>query len=305
MPLLRHAFPAACLAIAGATLTGCGGDDPATPEGAEETVRDYLEAFEDRDYDDVCDFWTDDNQERSIKEWNEDFGGDEPVDSCEDMLRQGVLLVEAFGEDLDLSIDSISSEETGKNTAEVTVVYEDESNDDGNFQMVYEDGEWLVDDETDEGEDDAESTDPGEATSEPPAEPTAIGVPATLGSWTITVTDVDENAGQELEEANEFNEPAQQQYLMVTFTATYSGTERTADASSDLQWSLTGSDAVVLDPASVVTPYEEQSKPTEVRTGGTVEWQVPFDADPALVTGGLLTVASWTGTTDEYVDFQM
>jgi hypothetical protein len=72
-----------------------------------------------------------------------------------------------------------------------------------------------------------------------------------------------------------------------------------------LRWSLTGTDAVVLDPASVVTPYEDQSKPTEVRTGGTVEWQVPFDADPALVTGGLLTVASWTGTADEYVDFQI
>ncbi len=55
----------------------------------------------------------------------------------------------------------------------------------------------------------------------------------------------------------------------------------------------------------MVTPNEGKSKPTEVRTGGTVEWQVPFDADPALVTGGLLTVESWTGTTDEYVDFQM
>jgi hypothetical protein len=304
MPLLRPALAAACFTIAGATLSGCGGDDPATPEGAEEAVRDYLAAFEDRDYDDVCDYWTEDNQERSIEEWNEDFGSDEPVDSCEDMLRQGVLLMEAFSEDLDLSIDTISSEETGENTAEVTVVYKDEDSDDGNFQMVYEDGEWLVDDETDE-EDDEESTDPSEETSEPPAEPTAIGAPATLGSWTITVTDVDENAGQEIEAANEFNDPAQHQYLMVTFTATYNGTERTADAVSDLQWSLTGSDAVVLDPASAVTPYENQSKPTEVRTGGTVEWQVPFDADPALVTGGLLTVASWTGSSDEYIDFQL
>ena len=304
MPLLRHALSAACLAVAGATLVACGGDDPATAEGAEDTVRDYLAAFEDRDYDEVCDYWTEENQERSIEEWNDDFGSDEPVDSCEDMLRQGVVLVEAFGEELDLSIDTISSEETGDNTAEVTVVYKAEDQDDGNFQMVYEDGEWLVDDETDE-EEDEESTDPGEETSEAPAEPTAIGTPATLGSWTVTVTDVDEDAGQEIEKANEFNEPATHQYLMVTFTATYNGTERSADADSDLQWSLTGSDAVVLDPASVVTPYENQSEPTEVRAGGTVELQVPFDADPALVTGGLLTVSSWSSEADEYVDFQL
>jgi hypothetical protein len=305
MPLSRHALPAALLAIAGATLTGCGGDDPATTEGAEDTVRDYLAAFEDRDYDEVCDYWTDDNLERSIDEWNDDFGGDEPVDSCEDMLRQGVVLVEAFGEDLDLSIDSISSEDTGDNTAEVNVVYKAEDQDNGNFQMVYEDGEWLVDDETDEGEDDAEPTDASEEASEPPAEPSAIGAPATLGSWTITVTDVDEDAGQEIEKANEFNDPAQRQYLMVTFTATYNGTERTADASFDLSWTLTGTDSVVLEPASVVTAYENRSEPTEVRPGGTVEWQVPFDADPALVTGGLLTVESWTGESDEYVDFQL
>jgi hypothetical protein len=303
MPLLRHALPAALLAIAGAALTGCGGDDPATPEGAEDTVRDYLAAFEDKDYDEVCDYWTEENQERSIEEWNDEFGSDEPVDSCEDMLRQGVVLVEAFGEELDLSIDSISSEETGDNTAEVTVVYKAEDQDDGNFQMVYEDGDWLVDDETDEEDD--ESGDLEEETSAPPAEPTALGAPATLGPWTITVTDVDEDAGQEIKKANQFNEPAQHQYLLVTFTATYNGTERGADADWDLNWSLTGSDAVVLEPASVVTAYETRSEPTEVRTGGTVEWQVPFDADPAVVSGGLLTVTSWTGEADEYVDFQL
>jgi hypothetical protein len=306
MPLLRHAVPAALLAIVGAALTGCGGDDPATPEGAEDTVRDYLAAFEDKDYDEVCDYWTEENRERSIEEWNDDFGGDEPVDSCEDMLRQGVVLVEAFGEELDLSIDSISSEETGDNTAEVTVVYKAEDQDDGNFQMVYEDGDWLVDDETDEeDEEGGESSEPEEETSAPPAEPTALGAPATLGPWTITVTDVDEDAGQEIKKANQFNEPARHQYMLVTFTATYNGTERTADADFDLNWTLTGNDAVVLEPASVVTAYENRSEPTEVRTGGTVEWQVPFDADPAVVSGGLLSVTSWTGEADEYVDFQL
>jgi hypothetical protein len=306
MPKLRHALPAALLAIAGAALTGCGGDDPATAEGAEDTVRDYLAAFEDKDYDEVCDYWTEENRERSIEEWNDDFGSDEPVDSCEDMLRQGVVLIEAFGEELDLSIDSISSEETGDNTAEVTVVYKAEDQDDGNFQMVYEDGDWLVDDETDEEDgEDGESSEPEEETSAPPAEPTALGAPATLGPWTITVTDVDEDAGPEIKKANQFNEPARHQYLLVTFTATYNGTERTADADFDLNWTLTGNDAVVLEPASVVTAYENRSEPTEVRTGGTVEWQVPFDADPAVVSGGLLTVTSWTGEADEYVDFQL
>jgi hypothetical protein len=308
MRLIRPALTTACLVLAAAAATACSDDDrPATPEGAEDTVRDYLKAFGDRDYDDACDYWTDDYRDRTIEEWNSDFGGDDPVDSCEDMLRQGVMLAGAFGEELDLSVDSISSEETGEDEVLVTVVYKDEDSDDGEFVMVREDGGWLVNDELDddEADEDDASPEPSEETSEPPAEPSAIGTPATLGSWTVTVSDVDLDAGPELGKGNLYNSAARDQYLLVTYSATYNGTERTADVMWDLEWSLTGTDSVVREPSLATTPAENQGKPTEVRTGGTIEWQVPFDVDPTVVEGGLLTVSTWTGEEDVYVDFQL
>lgn len=309
MTRARLALPALLLAATGGVLAGCADDDPVTADGAEDAVRDYLESFSDRDYDEVCDAWTEDNQERSIEEWNSTFGGDEPVDTCEQLLRQGVILAEAFGEDLDVEVDSVSSELTGEKTAEVAVEYRDDSGE-ATFLLVHEDGAWLIDDETDadaaeSGSLDEPTVEPSEDVTTVPATPTPVGDPASLAGCTVTITDVDTNAGPELREANEFNDSASARYVMVTYSATYDGSERTADATSDLSWTLTGSDAVVLDPASVVTPSESENAPTEVRPGGTVELQVVFDVDPAIGSSGLLSMSAYTDEGEEYVDFQL
>jgi hypothetical protein len=302
----RRVLTVACLLIAGVGLTACSGDDPATAKGAEDAVRDYLDEFSDGDYDDACDFWTEENTERSIDEWNETFGADEPVEDCEEMLEQGAVLAEAFGESLGLEIDSISSESTGDDTARVTVDYKHQD-DSGDFLMVYEDGQWLVDDEfDDEGADATEEPIEEETTAEAPAEPSSIGEQVTVGDWTITVTDVEENADQTIEKANEFNDPARGQYVLVTYAATYTGGERSADIQWDLTWSFTGTDAKVLDEADAVTPFENEGRPTEARTGGTIDGQAVFDVDPGVYEGGLLSVETYSADgEEEYVDFQL
>lgn len=286
-------------------LVGCSGDDAETADGAEEAVHDVLDAIDDGDYDDACDGWTEEYQKQSIDDWNKDMDPDSTVRSCESMLRQAMMLAKAFDDEFDLSIDKTTSEETDAGF-DVTVVFN--NGDESLYQMVYDDGDWLVANEVD-GPGEAEGTDESgeeETPTETPLEPSALNTPASVGEWTITVTEVEKDATKTIKKANPYNEPAQEQYLLVTYTATYNGTERTADASSDLSWSLTGTDSVVLDPASQVTPNENQNVPTQVRTGGTVEVQVLFDADPSVVAGGLVTVETWTDSGDEsYVDFQL
>jgi hypothetical protein len=294
------------LALVLVTLAGCGGDESKTARGAEAAVEDFLKQFEDGDYDDACDRLTDNAQQQVVDDWNE-FDED-GVDSCAGAFKAGIALAEMMSEDDEelFAVEGIDVEVDG-DTAVATVDYKDD--DDEDYDLVYEDGTWLIDelgdDDSEEAADDAEDdAEPTDETSEPAAEPSEIGEPSTLGDWTVTVTDVERNADQTLAAPDLYNSDPDHQYVLVTFEATYNGTDRTADA-EQLTWSLSGNDDSVYEVDYQTTPADSENWPTKVRPGGTAESQVVFDVDPSVIDGGLLSVEYYGDDgSSSYVDFE-
>lgn len=118
----------------------------------------------------------------------------------------------------------------------------------------------------------------------------SVGEPVAVGDWTVTVTEVIPNANDQIAAANEFNEPPQGQYVLVSYTATYGGAESSSDASFELFLSFAGSDNVIYQSASAVTPADSAAAPTEVRPGGTVTLDEVFDVPPEAIEGGSIVI---------------
>lgn len=106
-----------------------------------------------------------------------------------------------------------------------------------------------------------------------------------VGDWDVKVTRVVRNANDVIAKTNEFNEKTRGQYVLVTYEATYTGGERTADVFADLTWSMTGADAQAHQPGSQVTPADSEEWPTTARKNGKVRAQVLFDLAPAKLDG--------------------
>ncbi|MDT0202519.1 hypothetical protein [Nocardioides sp. AE5] len=299
-----YLFPVLAL---GLVLTACGdGDEPMDAAGAEAAVRDFIDSFNDGDYRDACDRWTEEYEEASIAEWNEDgFGAG--VKTCKQLLTQTDLIMRAFldveeGEDL-LVIEEIEATVDGE-SATVTVDYGD--GDTAGFGLVHVDGRWLIDSDTDEesGLDEESGTEPS-ASESPDVAPSAVGDAIELGDWTVTVTEVVANADDALATANEYNDEPRGQYVLVTYEAVYNGAERTADAASDLTWTFVTPSAEVLDEASQTTPAEAADWTTTVRTGGKARGQALFDVDPTQVEGGTISVETYDVDYDmHYADIE-
>lgn len=131
-----------------------------------------------------------------------------------------------------------------------------------------------------------------------------LGDTVVVGDWKVKVTEVNLNADPILAKANMFNDKAKGRFVLVTWEATYTGTERTADVGMDLTWSFTTTDNKIHDEAMAVTPADNQSWPTEARRGGTVKYQSVFDLIPAKTSGGLLTVEGYDDSFDTvFADF--
>ena len=158
----------------------------------------------------------------------------------------------------------------------------------------------------------AESTDPDptESTEPEPEETTAPSMPTlgdlvTIADWDVKVTKVVLDAGAQMKAANMFNDKPKGQYVLVTYEATYTGAERTADA-SDLDWTFTTSDNRVNDQSYSVTPADDEEWATSARTGGTVDGQVCFDLPKNLIEGGILTAEGYDENFDmSYADFAL
>jgi|GEM_PF-6870022 len=137
-----------------------------------------------------------------------------------------------------------------------------------------------------------ETTEPPatETTTADPSPTTEIGERVSVGSWDIRVTKVVKNANTIIEHANEFNDRPRGQFVLVTYEATYTGTERTGATWLHLTWSFTSADGKVSETASQVTPADNQEWPDEARPGGTVRQQEVFDIPADQIGGGILTV---------------
>lgn len=131
-----------------------------------------------------------------------------------------------------------------------------------------------------------------------------IGDTVVVSDWEVKVTGVAMNANGTIQQANMFNDKAKGQYVLVNYTATYTGDQRMSDATMDLSWSFTDTANNVHDQAYQVTPADNQSWPTEARKGGTIKQQVLFDLKPNAIKGGILTVEAMDANFDTvYADF--
>lgn len=130
-----------------------------------------------------------------------------------------------------------------------------------------------------------------------------LGDTVKIGDWQVRVVAVNTNAATMIHAANMFNDKPKGQYILVTYTAKYTGKERTADPEMDLSWSMTTPDQKVHDPASEVTPAEDQDWPTSTRTGGVIRAQEVFDLPAAQIKTSLLSVEDFMG--DTYADFPL
>jgi hypothetical protein len=130
----------------------------------------------------------------------------------------------------------------------------------------------------------------------------AVGDEVDLGNWSVTVTDVQLNADKILMQPDFYNQKPKGQYVLATYKATYTGTERSADVIIDLSWSFTTTDNVIHEVAYQTTPGDEN--PDGTRTGGTLTKDVEFDLKPDLIKGGVLSVSTYDANFDEvYADF--
>ena len=134
----------------------------------------------------------------------------------------------------------------------------------------------------------------------------SLGDTVEVGDWSVEVTEVARNANSTIANANSFNDRPKGQYVLVTYEATYNGTERTADASWDLTWTLTGNDHKIIETDDEVTPADAEEWPTSVRLGGTVKTQVVFDIDPNMLSDGILSVEAYDANYDTvFADFKV
>lgn len=170
----------------------------------------------------------------------------------------------------------------------------------GSAPVVTEASDPTADTDAAEGEDAAAS----EEESEPAEETAGLGDTVAVAGWDVKVTEVNINAAEPIKQANQFNDPAKGAYVLVTYEATYTGEERTADSFVDLTWTFTGTDNQVIETAYAVTPADNQEWPTVARSGGTVRAQAVFDVPVKVIKGGLLTVEGYDENYDTvYADF--
>ncbi|WP_432512381.1 DUF4352 domain-containing protein [Kineococcus sp. SYSU DK001] len=126
----------------------------------------------------------------------------------------------------------------------------------------------------------------------------ALGTPARVGDYTVTVTAVNQDATQVIAEANPFNEAAQGRYVLVDLTATYDGQAPEANPWIDLTTGFQGTDARNYSTTSCTAtlPNSAFDQPG-LRAGGTASYQVCFDVPAEAIAGGLVSV-------EQFADFQ-
>lgn len=136
----RSATTAAALALL-VLLSSCGGDQEKSADGAEDALSEYFKDIG-RGDSDACDRETDE-YEQTANEAFAEFTDDGDTPSCKQRVDQTRELLIAFGYDLDdaefEAIGDVDGDE-----ARVRVTYPDDSQSEETYVLVYEDGEWLV-----------------------------------------------------------------------------------------------------------------------------------------------------------------
>lgn len=301
----------AAAAVSVSLLAGCGDGDGSSSgspgAGAVLVVKRYLDAMADGDYDKACSFFTDEYRASTIEEWNESMAneGDE-LDSCAAVGEAGTGFLVALtgGKPGDIwKYEKVEVEVDGSDARATFVLPALDQEADG-YALRKVDGTWLISGEIDaEGgtgtADDSSREDAADSGST--VLEGAIGDDLELGDWTLRIDTVSKDADAELAETWEANEAPKGRYVLVTFEATYRGSERMGDIGSVI-WKLTDSTQQVHDTTwTVTTPGEVAGWATQVRAGGTLRRQVAFDVDPVLLDDAILSVETVDGAFDSHV----
>ncbi|MGL3807535.1 DUF4190 domain-containing protein [Paeniglutamicibacter sp. R2-26] len=128
----------------------------------------------------------------------------------------------------------------------------------------------------------------------------ALGQSGEVGEYTVTVDSVVLDAAKQIAKANQFNEKADGQYVLVELSVVYNGDEE-GDAWIDLSPELLGSDARIYDTSSAsmaVAPKPATDMPT-LRNGGKGTYQVVFDVPAAAVVDAKVRVTETLSFDDE------
>ena len=132
----------------------------------------------------------------------------------------------------------------------------------------------------------------------------ALGAPAEVGDYTVTVTDVQLDANEAVLGANSFNEDPAGQYVLVTLDVTYTGDEQ-GDPWADLSLELAGSDNRIYDTSSceAVAPNPAMDVPT-LTTGGSATFDECFDVPAEALTNPRVSVEDWMSWGDSAVTWR-
>jgi hypothetical protein len=153
----------------------------------------------------------------------------------------------------------------------------------------------VIDDVSDEisnsTSDEPAASDPAENAEPDAATALPLGQSGELSEYTITVNSVTANGNDIVAGANQFNDPPTGQYVLVSMTVTYNGSDE-GDPWLDLTTEFVGSDARKYDTSSCFAsiPDEVSDVPT-LLSGGTASYQVCMDVPPTAITGGQVEVS--------------
>jgi Domain of unknown function (DUF4190) len=133
------------------------------------------------------------------------------------------------------------------------------------------------------------------------AEAVALGVPAQVGDYEVTVDAVELDANETVAGANDWNEPPTGQYVIAQLTVTYTGAEEGMPG-FDLTAIFHGTDSRQYSDTecSAVLPDDAMDAPT-LNSGGSDTFQFCMDVPPTAIQGGQLSIEPTLSFTDERV----
>lgn len=127
-----------------------------------------------------------------------------------------------------------------------------------------------------------------------PSDTLALGEPATMGQYTVTVMEVELDAGDDVLAADSDNAPAAGQYVQALVSVTYNGTE-VGRPFRDLLVSYPGSDDYIYDEAgcwAITADYVYDVGP--VAPGETVDFLSCMDVPSEAIGGAAIMVEDMT-----------
>ncbi|MFJ7748905.1 hypothetical protein ACIQXM_02985 [Arthrobacter sp. NPDC097144] len=110
-----------------------------------------------------------------------------------------------------------------------------------------------------------------------------LGTEAEVGDYAVAVSSVQLDATDAILGFNEFNQPPEGQYVLVTLDVVYNGTEE-GDPWLDLNPKFVGSDNRQYDQASCLLDLQGSSLPT-LENGGAAQYEVCMDVPAAALPG--------------------